>query len=322
MSPPAVTVIVVSFRSRTELPDCLSSIAVQSGVAADTWVVDNASDDGSAALVAARFPATHLVANRDNVGFAAANNQVLANLATPYVALVNPDAVLPPTALATCVAYLEQHADVGAVATRLVHADGSHHPSCFGFLTLVNLFGETVGLDLLFPDSPLGSYRRRRHDRTRVVEADWIQGAFFVTRARVCREVGIFDPDYFMYGEEMDWCYRMRAAGWRVVRLPEPPVVHIGGVSSGTMPGPLFVELLKSRVRFLAKHRGAAATFVGRGLIAISVLIRATWWGGRRLFDRGPLTEQRVTMFAAALRWVAAGLPLSPPPFLAPRTPS
>lgn len=307
-----VTVVVVSFRSRNELPACLASIEAQEGVAVETWVVDNASDDGSATLVAERYPRVHLVANRDNAGFARANNQVLERLSTPYVALVNPDAVLPKAALATCIAFLEAHPELGAVATRLVYPDGSHHPSCFGFLGLVNLFGETFGLDLLFPRSPLGSLRRRPYDRSRVVEPDWIQGAFFVTRRSVCEQVGVLDPDFFMYGEEMDWCYRMRKAGLRVACLPEPPVRHEGGASSRTMPGPLFVELLKNRVRFLHKHRGALVAAVGRVLVACSVVLRAGYWGGRRLLDGSERTRERVAMFGAALGWVARGLPLSP----------
>ncbi|HEX7079319.1 MAG TPA: glycosyltransferase family 2 protein, partial [Candidatus Eisenbacteria bacterium] len=157
------------------------------------------------------------------------------------------------------------------------------------------------------------------HDQ--VAEVDWIQGAFLVVRGEVVRAVGGFDPEFFMYGEEMDWCYRIRRAGWRVVFLPEPPVVHVGGASSDPIAGPMFVENLKGRVRFLRKHRGPLIAMLARALIAVSVLLRLAWreaqGAGRALRGRPveePLRTTRAKLRAAA-RWVARGLPLAPPSF-------
>jgi hypothetical protein len=160
------------------------------------------------------------------------------------------------------------------------------------------------------------------HDR--VAEVDWIQGAFLVARGAACEQVGSFDPDFFMYGEEMDWCYRLRRAGWKVVFLPAPTVVHLGGASSQPVAGPMFVENLKGRVRFFRKYRGPAAVFAVRALLALAVFTRFVLREGQaaaaRLLGR-PVPEPvrlRQSMFRSAVRWVLAGLPLSPPPVARP----
>jgi hypothetical protein len=306
----------VSYNSAAHLEPCLSSLEAQRGVPVRLHVVDNASSDGSADLVRREFPNARLTANPTNVGFARANNQVLMQEPAQFYALVNPDTVLHPDSVATCVKYLVDHAAAGIAATRLVNPDGTLQPSCHAFLGLRNLLGETFGVHRALPElRALSSLHMPwfRHDR--IVEVDWIQGTFLVVRGEVVRTVGGFDDEFFMYGEEMDWCRRIQNAGWRVVFLPEPPVVHIGGASSSPTAGPMFVENLKARVRFLRKHRGAFVATAARAVIAVSVLLRFAWREamgfGRalagRTADDGPRRSQ--TMFRAAMRWVLRGLP-------------
>jgi hypothetical protein len=139
------------------------------------------------------------------------------------------------------------------------------------------------------------------------------------------RGLGAFDTEFFMYGEEMDLCLRARRAGWKVLFLPEPPVTHVGGVSSWPIAGPMFVENLKGRVRFLRKHRGSVVAALARGVIALSVVIRLAWREVRTLAGslagRPPDDALRVDriMFRSAVRWVLRGLPLSPPDPASPR---
>lgn len=312
--------IVVAFNSAPELPACLDAIAAQRAVVMEVHVVDNASTDSSAALVAQRYPVARLTVNPANVGFARANDQALAEASAPYFALVNPDTVLHPDAITTCIDYLEAHGDAAVVGTRLVYPDGRPQPSCHSFLGLRNLLGETFLLDKLFPGfRPLSSFHMRDFPHDREAEVDWIQGAFLVVRGAACAQVGTLDPEFFMYGEEMDWCARFRGAGWKVVFLPEPPVVHVGGASSRPVAGPMFVENLKGRIRFLRKHRGPWVALAGRALLAVAVGLR---WAAReaqvmiwRLAGRSATEELRLrrAMFRSALGWVLRGLPLSPP---------
>jgi GT2 family glycosyltransferase len=314
------TAIVVSYQSAAHLPACLRSLEAQRGAAPEIHVVDNASTDGSAALVRREFPRVHLVENPRNVGFAAANNQILERGGASFFALVNPDTVVPPDAFAACLEHFKRHPAAGIVATRLVNPDGTLQPSCHAFLGLRNLLGETFGVHRALPGlRPLTSLHMPWFAHDQVAEVDWIQGAFVLVRGEVVRAVGGLDTDFFMYGEEMDWCLRIRLAGWKVVFLPRPSVLHVGGVSSRPVAGPMFVENLKGRVRFLLKHRGPRVAAVARGLIALSVLLR---FASREIAVRGvamsgkePSEALRTShaMFRAAAGWVRRGLPLSPP---------
>jgi GT2 family glycosyltransferase len=317
---PRVIAIVVAYNSAADLPACLASLQAQRGVSVEIHVVDNASSDASAALVRRDFPRARLTVSARNLGFAGGNNLVLERERAPFYALVNPDAILDPDAVAACVAHLERDHRAGIAATRLVNPDGSLQRSCHAFLGLRNLLGEALGAHHLLPRfRSLSSLHMPWFGHDRVAEVDWVQGAFLVVRGDLVRTVGGFDPDFFMYGEEMDWCRRARDAGWRVVFLPEPPVVHLGGASSEPMAGPMFVENLKGRLRYLRKHRGPLVAGIARALIATAVLLRFVWReieslasaaGGR---PRAPSLRTRRTMFRAALGWVLRGLPLSPP---------
>jgi GT2 family glycosyltransferase len=301
------------------VPDCLTAIENQEGVEVDIHVVDNASRDDTVDLVRGRFPRVHLIENPENVGFGRANNQILEEIPAVYYALVNPDAVLSPRAIAECVSLMESESDVGVAATRLVFPDGSLHPSCHAFLGLRNLAGETFLLHHAFPNwDPVASLNMTGFAHDRRADVEWIQGAFLVVRGQVCREVGGFDPDFFVNGEEMEWCYRIRKAGWRITFLPEPPVVHVGGASMQPVAGAMFVENLKGRLRFLLKHRGPLVTLGGRGIIATSVLLRSVAREAMSMWQRirrRPVPESlrlRVTMFRSATSWVLKGMPLTP----------
>ncbi|MEP7027103.1 MAG: glycosyltransferase family 2 protein [Candidatus Eisenbacteria bacterium] len=316
MSPRRCVAIVVTYESRQEISACLDALGAQTGGPPEIWVVDNASKDGTVGWVRAQYPGVRVIANAENVGFACANNQVLESESADVFVLANPDAVPSPGAVAAAVDVLDAQPDVAIVAPRLVHPDGTLQPSAHAFLGLLNLFGETFGLDRLFPRSALGSFHMRgfAHDERR--DVDWIQGAFLVVRGSAVGRVGAFDPAYFMYGEEMDWCRRMKRAGYRVVFLPEPSVMHIGGASSRTLAGPMFVELLKSRLRFFDRQCAAWTRGPARILVAIATLGR---WFAWELASRLPTVDRtarekralRIRMFRAGVRWVLAGLPVS-----------
>lgn len=311
---PPCTAIVVTFNSREEIAACLTSLEAQSGVALTICVVDNASSDGTADLVADRFPAVELVKSANNLGFGRGNNLVLMRSASPFFALVNPDTVLPPDAIGACLAYLEAHPAVGFVGTRLVTPEGRPQRTGHSFLGVWSLFAETFFLDR-FSSPASSSLRGWEVGPDRPTEVDWLTGAFLVVRREVVEQVGAFDPDFFMYGEEMDWCYRARRAGWRVAYLPEPAVVHVGGASSRPVAGRMFVENLKGRVRFLRKHRGPLADWTGRTLIATSVLLRFGLREAQALAVRasgrppGEGLLLRRQMFRSGAAWVIAGMP-------------
>ena len=312
---PRCVVIVVSFQSVAEIGPCLEAIQSQRDVDVTTYVVDNASTDGSADLVRQRFAAVHLVANPQNVGFARANNQILETVDAPAYALINPDAVAPAGALRQCLDLFRDEPDVGVIGARLLYPDGKDQASAHAFLSLRNLFEETFLLRRLGGDNPAGALGVPGFRPDRRMDVDWVRGAFFVVRGEARRQAGAFDPDFFMYGEEMEWCFRIRRAGWRVVYLPQIRVMHVEGASSRPVAGPMFVENLKGRLRFLRKHHRPSTTTWARALLAISVgmryAARLALSAGRRVLGKSGTEDQerKLAMFRAAYRWVRQGMP-------------
>ena len=159
-------------------------------------------------------------------------------------------------------------------------------------------------------------YKMLDVDRSQAGDVDWVSGTCMLARRSAFEAVEGFDEAYFMYGEEMDWCRRIRRAGWSIVFLPEPAVIHVGGASSGPIAGPMFVENLRGRLRFLSKHRSSLVVMAARATIAVSVLLRFAWREaqalGLSLMGR-PVPEPlrlRLTSLSAAARWVLRGLPL------------
>ena len=313
-----VVAIVVTHRSAAELPDCLVALAAQEGIALEVVIVDNASDDGTAELARRLMPSATVIANAANVGYGRANNQVLLAYEAEFFAIVNPDAVLPARAIAAAVSALEADETAGVAGLRHVGADGREQPAAFPFLDLTNLLGEMFALDHLFPWSAAFSTRRIRGlDAARPSRVDWLQGSFLVARGGAVRRVGGFDPEIFMYGEDMEWCWRLRSAGFHALWLPDPVVRHAGGASGRGRAPELFVEHLKSRIRFFARHRGVAQAMIARAIVTSAVTARwivaeihaglaAPFARGTR---KGAIVARRA-LFRAAARWAWAGAPL------------
>lgn len=188
-------------------------------------VIDNASGDGSAAAVASQFPAIELVRNEKNVGFARAANQGIARARTEHVALVNPDTAVTPRLLCDLSDYLEQHAPVWAVAPRLIGDDGRPQTLAAGFRpTPARGFLYFLGLSYILPWPAAGF--SVPPGIVRPIEVDWLSGACLVFRREVVERVGALDETFFLYGEDMDWCRRMRAAGGRLVFLADHDLQH------------------------------------------------------------------------------------------------
>ncbi|MBI3978862.1 MAG: glycosyltransferase family 2 protein [Chloroflexi bacterium] len=267
-----LTVVVVSFNTRDLLARCLDSIERHGGWSIEAVVVDNASSDGSAAMVRARFPAVWLIANGENRGFAAATNQGLRLAEGRYVVLLNPDTVVQPGALATLAGFLDRRPQVGVVGPQLLNADGTLQHGCFRFPTLLQTFFDFFPLNHRLINSRLnGRYPLR--ERSEPFPVDHPLGACLMTRREVVAQVGLLDEQFFIYCEEIDWCIRIRAAGWEIFCHPGARVVHLGGQSTSQRRWPMLVELHRSRRLLFQKHyppiyRLAHRAIVGAGLLA------------------------------------------------------
>ena len=210
--------------------------AAEAGLKLQVIVVDNASPDGSAEILRTQFPRVKLIENSINAGFARANNQALPFARGRYLLLLNTDAVVSSDTLLKTVEFMDSHPGCGVLGVKLVGPDGSLQPSCRYFPTPWNVFLARTGFNRFFPGTRLVDDMSWDHASVR--ECDWVPGCYYLVRRKVVDDVGLFDPRYFLYYEEVDHCRAVRQAGWSVIYYPHTQVVHIGGESAESV-GPL-----------------------------------------------------------------------------------
>ena len=306
------SVVIVSFNTRDVLRECLQSVELESaGLAIKTLVVDNNSSDGSPELVASEFPWVHLLRSAINLGFGAANNLAIESAQGPYVILLNSDAILCAGSLRLALAHMDEQPKVGLAGGRLVGRDLASQPSARMFPNVLTDAFVLTGLAARYPKSKIfGYFDRTWADPFSACEIDWVPGAFSIIRTDVLKEVGLFDPRFFLYGEEVDLCRRMKRAGFQIWYWPDILVVHVGGESSRNMSdvdlsGAQVVHWrMRSTLLYYRKHHGGAAwlsKWLELGLYRLFSL--------RNSFSRDPrrkLRRQRYRNLAAAMRlaWI------------------
>lgn len=257
-----LSLVTVSWNVRDLLAACLESTLASlqgCGFEYELLVVDNASTDGSAELVRQRFPQVRLLANADNKGFAAGNNQALGQAVGRYVVLLNPDTLVQDDALSTMLRFLQEHPQVGMVGPRLVYADGRFQHAAFRFPSLPQTFLDFFPLHYRLLESALnGRYPRASYEAGQPFAVDHVLGACMMVRREVLEQVGVLDEGFFMYCEEIDWAMRMQRAGWQVYCVPAASVVHYAGQSTRQFRDEMFVALWASRLRLFRMHYGSA----------------------------------------------------------------
>lgn len=232
-----LVVIIVNWNVQDLLRECLRSLrAACEGLTVHIVVVDNASTDGSATMVAAEFPEIDLIRNSENLGFARANNQGLRRyeLTARYQLLLNPDTVVAPDTFQTMLRYMDEHPEVGIAGCKLIKADGSLDYACKrSYVTPDVLFYKALGLDRRFPESSrFGRYQLTYLDPDQIHEVDSVVGAFLMIRRECLRQIGLLDEALFMYGEDCEWCYRAKEHEWKVRYVPITTVIHYKGQST------------------------------------------------------------------------------------------
>jgi len=255
-----LSVVVVSWNVRELLAGCLASLyaSLESGGSSfEVVVVDNASADGSAAMVRERFPQVHLLANAENRGYAGGSNQGLFLSLGRHVAVLNPDTVVRGNALGTMLRFMDETPTAGMVGPRLVYRDGQFQHSAFAFPTLAQVLFDFFPLHGRLLESRLnGRYPRSWYEAGRPFPVGHPLGACMVVRREALQKVGGMDEGFFMYCEELDWAMRMHRAGWGVYCVPAAELVHYAGQSTRQVRGEMFLALWRSRFRFFAKHYG------------------------------------------------------------------
>ena len=271
-----LSIILVNWNTRDMLRDCLASVFAGIGpLGVEVFVVDNGSDDGSAAMVGAEFPAVRVIANPDNRGFAAANNQALAHARGRHVMLLNTDTLVHGAVLPDAVAFMDAHPEVGVMGPRILNRDGSVQASATAYPTLPRLLGQTLGLNRI---PALDGYRLSGWDRRGLRRVEVISGCAMLVRGAAMRTVGLLDAAFFFYGEETDWCRRFARAGWQVVFAPVGEITHFGGGSVRRLDHRRDVMLTEGTVRLHRKHGGLAGGLACYALLGVFNASRAGLW--------------------------------------------
>ncbi len=277
-----LSVIIVNYNVREFLENALVAIqkaisfltANKSGIEGEIFVVDNASDDGSVELVRANFPDVHLIVNKENLGFAKANNIALRQSRGRYVLLINPDTVVQEDTFKVTIDFFERNPDVGMAGCKILNPDGTLQLTCRrSFPTPWIAFSKMMGLSALFPHTRMfGRYNLTYLSPDESYEVDALSGSFMMFRREVYEQVGELDEDFFMYGEDLDWCYRVQQAGWKTYYVASTQIIHYKGESTKRSDIDEIRTFYQAMHLFVWKH--FSKSFLVQLLLRIGIVFR------------------------------------------------
>ena len=296
-------IVIVNWNTCDFLRRCLETVLASDGdISFRTVVVDNASDDDSVGMVGRAFPQVNLIANSENLGYPRGNNIGLRHLgygaagdvaasAPRYALLLNPDTELPPAALYEMVQFMDSRQDIGVAGPKLVLTDGSLDKACRrGFPTPMVSFYHYSGLAKLFPrNQRFGRYNMTYAHEDEELEVDSVVGAYMQVRKSVIQQVGLLDESFFMYGEDLDWSFRAKQAGYKVWYHPAVTVQHVKRAASRKSPRAQF-EFWRAMLIFYRKHFRRTTVMPVHLMILIALLFK----GGPGLWQeiRNPTPTQ------------------------------
>ncbi len=307
-----LTIIIVSFNTKALLRQCLQQVRKsQTKYSFEVWVVDNASADGSAEMVRRDFPQVRLIENQENAGYARANNQAIREItiiasassatspgpprrtALPsttadrspgegkysrYILLLNSDVEISSDTFDKMLSFMDNNPTVGIAGCKVVKEDRSLDLACRrSFPNPVNAFFRFTRLSLLFPKSRIASYNLTFLPEDEIAEVDSVMGAFLLIRREVIEKIGLLDEDFFMYGEDLDFCFRAKAKGFKVMYVPITTVVHYKGSSAKKAPGRALYEFHRAMQIFYDKHYRQKYNFFVTSLVYAGIWTRYLW---------------------------------------------
>jgi GT2 family glycosyltransferase len=272
---PLVSVIIVVWNAQKYVMDCLESLRKFIGdVRVEVIVVDNASTDGTPELVEQRFPDVKLIRNPGNFGFARANNIGIERSHGDFLAFVNSDVVFTENCFAPLLDFMSKHPDIGMLGPQMRDPQGGIQRSTMRFPTVWNTMSRALALDSLFKSSNFfEGHLMLDFNHSVTTDVDVLAGWFWFIRREALQEVGPLDQEFFMYGEDIDWCYRFHRAHQRVVFFADTQAIHIGGASSSVAPLRFSVEKQRANWQVFRKHFGFAKRL---GLLVAEIIHNST----------------------------------------------
>ncbi|MGB2604006.1 MAG: glycosyltransferase family 2 protein [Candidatus Sulfotelmatobacter sp.] len=306
----AVSVVIVVWNAKKYVLECLGSLREHCAQScSEIIVVDNASTDGTPELIEELYPEFKLIRNQENLGFAKANNIGIAASSGDYVCLVNSDVKFTSDCIASLQQYLDENPSVGMVGPKMFTAVGEVARSTMRFPTIWNYFSRALGLDVAFKGSRwFGGLLMSDFDHQTTTPVEVLNGWFVLVRRSSIDRVGLLDPQFFMYGEDVDWCYRFHQAGEGVVFFAEAGAIHYGGGSSSHAPLRFYLELYRATWQYWRKHHGALAQLGFLMAFAVHHCIRLLGSAFIYLFlpSQRTSTVVKFKRSLACLQWVGA----------------
>jgi len=301
-----ISFIIVNWNTRGLLLNCIASIyETIRRLSFEIWLVDNGSSDGSVEAARERFPNIHILENRTNLGFAAANNLALSRMRGRYAVLLNTDTILTEGAVSSLHAFMEAEPEAAIACGQLLNDDGSRQNSIANFPSLVSLISNETLLRLLFPRR----FPSKRQDHQGPIEIDSCIGACIMVRKEAIDRVGFLDERYFFFLEETDWAYRMKRAGWKNCFVPAARIYHTQGMSVKRRADAR-IMFYRSRYAYFKKWRPAAYPFV-RAVIFIRLMVNtllSLLGAGMTLCLKKDL-NRKLKVYAQLILWHMKGCP-------------
>jgi hypothetical protein len=269
-----ISVVIVNWNAKDYLAKCLNSLRSKSknGFNIEILVVDNHSSDGSVKMIKDEYPEVVIIENKKNIGFGKANNQAIRKSKGDFILLLNPDTVIKTNAIEMLISYLKNNNHCGAVGPKIKNDDGTVQYECARrYPTPWTQFTVETTLYKRFPKSHIfGSYLMTYWNHLNSREVECISGACMMIRRRALDEVGLFDESFFMYGEDVDLCQRIRGAKYKIWYLAEAEIIHHQGKSSEQTPFKMALIARESMVKYFLKHNGLHSVLLYKAMIVIA----------------------------------------------------
>ncbi len=296
MTPPTLSVCIVTYQASQLLGECLQSLAQNTRLDYEVIVVDNGSTDGVEQMLREQFPQVRFTGNEKNLGYTLPMNQAMKQAEGLFLLQLNPDTLILPAALDTLVAYLQQHPEVGICGPKVLNPDRSLQKPCRrGEPTPLAVFSYFTGLDRLFPQSQrLGGYLLNYLDEDQEASVAGVSGSCMLIRRAVVNQIGYLDEDFFAYQEDADYCRRARLAGWQVYYTPQAQIIHYGSLGgSRVQPFRSTYEWHRSYFLYYRKHLAKDYFFLFNFFYYLVMAVKFLHAMLVNLFHRGKLTRPR-----------------------------
>ena len=284
-----VSIIIVGLNVRDVLQECLTSIHKETkGIDFEIIYIDNASNDESVEMVRKNFPETVIIQNEQNNGFVKSNNQGIEISKGRYILLLNSDTVILDNAIAKTINFADSHPEAAVVGCKVLNPDKTPQSTmCCKFPSVLNLILSGMFLDRLFPKNKFfGREGMEWWGKNSISEVDVVSGCYMLVRKEAIDKIGGMDERYFIYSEEVDWCYRFKKSGWKILFTPEPEIIHYGGQTTKQTVEKFKLQYYGSKLIFMRLHKSTLEFLFTRFLIALFLFLRIPLWIVVAIFKR------------------------------------